>query len=207
MTAGHGIAHSERSPDEERPAGPSLHGIQTWVALPAAHERTEPDFSHHPKRSIPLITLPGVYMHLIAGTAFGRTAPTPTYSPMFYLAVEMEAGAAFELPLEHEERAVYVVSGDVEVAGTPVPVRHLAVVPSSDARAHLRAIGRRASCSSAATRSTATDTSGGTSSRARAQLMDEAAERWKNGGFAPVPGETEFIPLPERRDDRTTFVP
>src|SRR5688572_6529451 len=131
MTAGRGIVHSERSPDDARAAGPRLHGIQTWVALPKAHERTDPDFSHHPKASIPLITLPGVYMHLIAGTAFGRTSPTPTFSPMFYLAVEMEAGAAFELPLEHEERAVYVVSGDVEIGGTPVPVRHLAVVPPS----------------------------------------------------------------------------
>src|SRR4051812_23321552 len=132
MTAGHGIVHSERSPEEDRPDGPRLHGIQTWVALPKAHERTDPDFSHHPKASIPLITLPGVYMHLVAGTAFGRTAPTPTFSPMFYLAVEMEAGVAFELPLEHEERGVYVVCGDVEIAGTPVPERHLAVMPPTE---------------------------------------------------------------------------
>src|SRR5205807_7667391 len=132
MTAGHGIVHSERSPAEERARGPKLHGIQVWVALPKAHERCEPTFSHHPKSTIPLITLPGVYLHLIAGTAFGRTAPTPTYSPMFYLAVEMEPGAAFELPLEHEERAIYVVSGDVEVAGAPVALRHMAVLSAQD---------------------------------------------------------------------------
>jgi redox-sensitive bicupin YhaK (pirin superfamily) len=206
MTAGHGIVHSERSPAADRPAGPRLHGIQTWVALPQAHERTDPGFSHHPKATIPLITMPGVYMHLIAGTAFGRSAPTPTFSPMFYLAVEMEAGAAFELPLEHEERAVYVVSGNVEIAGAAVPARHLAVVPpSTPERICARSVARVMLVGGAAL-------DGDrhiwwnfvASSR---ELMDEAAERWKGGGFPSVPGETEFIPLPERHDDRTTFIP
>jgi redox-sensitive bicupin YhaK (pirin superfamily) len=206
MTAGHGIAHSERSPDGDRPGGPRLHGIQTWIALPQAHERTEPNFSHHAKDSIPLITLPGVYMHLIAGTAFGRTAPTPTYSPMFYLAVEMEAGAAFELPYEHEERGVYAVSGDVHVAGEALPARHLAVVPSNTAvrvaarsAARLMLIGgapmdgdRHIWWNFVASSKT---------------LMDDAAERWHAGDFPAVPGETEFIPLPEYHGDRVTFVP
>ena len=132
MTAGRGIAHSERSPDDLRPAGPKLHGIQTWIALPREHERCEPGFSHHPKNTVPLITMPGVYMHLIAGTAYGRTSPTPTYSPMFYLAVEMETGASFELPREHEERGVYVVCGDVDLAGSALPEHHFAVVPPTE---------------------------------------------------------------------------
>jgi len=206
MTAGHGIVHSERSPDSDRPAGPRLHGIQTWVALPKAHEHAEPAFSHHPKDTIPLITLPGAYLHLIAGTAFGRTSPTPTYSPMFYLAAELEAGAAFELPLEHEERGVYVVSGDAEVSDTPLPARHLAVVPpAAPVRVCARTPARLMLI-------------GGTAmdgdrhiwwnfvASAR-ELIDAAAERWKSGGFPPVPGETEFIPLPEDRAPRTTFVP
>ena len=206
MTAGHGIAHSERSPDEQRPAGPRLHGIQTWVALPKAHEQAAPGFSHHPKKTIPLITLPGTYMHLIAGTAFGRTAPTPTYSAMFYLAVEMEAGAAFELPLEHEERAVYAVAGDVHIAGAPLPPRHLAVVRDNGS---VRIVARTAARLMLL---------GGTpldgeryiwwnfvaSSRA---MIEDAAERWRGGGFPAVPGETEFIPLPEDRGPQTTFVP
>lgn len=206
MTAGHGIAHSERSPAEDRPAGPRLHGIQTWIALPKAHERTDPDFSHHPKASIPLMTLPGVYMHLIAGTAFGRTAPTPTYSPMFYLAVEMEPGAALELPLEHEERAVYVVSGEVEIAGSPVPLRHLAVAPSN---ATMRI------CARSAARVILIGGAAMDGDRhiwwnfvaSSREALDEAAERWRRGGFPPVPGETEFIPLPEYRGEHTTFVP
>jgi redox-sensitive bicupin YhaK (pirin superfamily) len=206
MTAGHGIAHSERSPQEDRPGGPRLHGIQTWVALPRAHERADPDFSHHPKASIPLITLPGVYMHLIAGTAFGRTSPTPTFSPMFYLAVEMEAGAAFELPLEHDERGVYVVSGDVEIGGAPVPVRHLAVVPpSTPERIRTRSAARVMIVGGAAMDGDRHIWWNFVASGR--ELMDEAAERWKRGGFPPVPGETEFIPLPEQRGDETTFVP
>ena len=206
MTAGHGIAHSERSPDEERPAGPRLHGIQTWVALPQGHEKTDPAFSHHPKGSIPLITAQGVYMHLIAGTAFGRTAPTPTYSPMFYLAVEMEAGATLELPLEHEERAVYAVAGDVSVGDTPLPQRHLAVVPpNTTARVVARSAARLMLLGGAAMdgeRHIWWNFVG--SSKA---LIDEAAERWRAGRFPPVPGETEYIPLPEYRGSHTTFVP
>ncbi len=206
MTAGHGIVHSERSPDEARAAGPRLHGIQTWIALPKAHERTDPDFSHHPKSTIPLITLPGVYMHLIAGTAFGRTAPTPTYSPMFYLAVEMEAGAAFELPLEHEERGVYVVSGDVEVGGSQLPSRHMGVLPAT---------ASPRICAKSAARVMLIGGAAMDGDRhiwwnfvaSSRELMDDAAERWHNGGFPPVPGEAEFIPLPEYRGDRVTFVP
>jgi redox-sensitive bicupin YhaK (pirin superfamily) len=152
------------------------------------------------------VTLPGVSLHLIAGTAFGRTSPVPTYSPMFYLAAEMESGAAFELPLEHEERGVYVVSGDVEIADTPLPLRHLAVAPSAaPVRVYARTPARVILI-------------GGTaldgerhiwwnfvaSSRDR---IEAAAQRWKAGAFPSVPDETEFIPLPEDRAPRTTFVP
>jgi redox-sensitive bicupin YhaK (pirin superfamily) len=206
MTAGHGIAHSERSPDDERPKGPRLHGIQTWIALPQAHERTEPHFSHHPKNTIPLITLPGVYMHLIAGTAFGRTSPTPTYSPMFYLAVEMEAGAAFELPREHEERAVYVVSGEVSVAGVDLPARHMAVVaPDEAVRVAARSAARVMLLGGSAIDGDRHIWWNFVSSSAAS--MDEAAARWEAGGFPAVPGETEFIPLPKDPRPRTTFVP
>ena len=206
MTAGRGIAHSERSPDEERPAGPRLHGIQSWVALPQAHERGEPDFSHHPKESIPLITLPGVYMHLIAGTAFGRTAPTPTFSPMFYLAVEMEPGSRLELPFEHEERGVYAVAGEMDVEGLPLRAHHLAVVPP-DTSVHITA---RTAARVMLLGGAALDGDRHiwwnfvASSR---ELIDEAAARWESGGFAQVPGETEWIPLPRDRGAQATFIP
>jgi redox-sensitive bicupin YhaK (pirin superfamily) len=206
MTAGRGIAHSERSPAEDRPTGPRLHGIQTWVALPQKDEQAAPDFSHHPRTSIPLITVSGAYLHLIAGSAFGRTAPTPTRSPMFYMAVEMEAGASFELPSEYEERGVYAVAGDVEVEGSLLPPHHLAV-----------AAGERSTRVAARTAARLMLLGGApldgerfiwwnfvSSSRT---LIDEAAERWARGAFSSVPGEAEFIPLPEDHGPRTTFVP
>ena len=105
-----------------------LHGLQTWVALPKAHEQREPSFSHHAKAELPVISSPGVTMRVIAGTAFGQRAPTPTFSPIFYVAVEMAAGATLELPPEHEERAVYAVEGELRVDGLALPPRHMAVL-------------------------------------------------------------------------------
>jgi redox-sensitive bicupin YhaK (pirin superfamily) len=81
MTAGRGIVHSERSTPEDRARGHRLHGLQTWVALPKAHEQAAPSFSHHPRASLPEIERPGVRMRVIAGTAFGQRAPAQTFSP------------------------------------------------------------------------------------------------------------------------------
>src|ERR1700682_953888 len=128
MTAGNGIVHSERTAAQDRIAGQRLHGLQTWVALPKSHEQAEPAFSHHGKVTLPRVELPGVRMRVIAGTAFGQRAPTPTFSPMFYVAVEMDAGAAFDMHPEHEERAVYAVDGDVRVESERVPPQHMTVL-------------------------------------------------------------------------------
>ena len=206
MTAGRGIAHSERSPESDRPAGARLHGIQTWVALPQAHEQAAPHFSHHPRGALPLITLPGAYLHLLAGTAFGRTAPTPTYSPMFYMAVEMEAGAAFELPSEYEERGIYAVAGAVEVGGSPLPLRHMAVVPpQSVTRIVARTAARLMILGGA--RLDGERYIWWNFVASRREMIDEAAERWRRGDFENVPGESEFIPLPPDRGPQTAFVP
>jgi redox-sensitive bicupin YhaK (pirin superfamily) len=93
MTAGNGIVHSERSPDDERNIARGLHGIQVWIALPLADEQTEPAFTHHPKASLPRLTLPAAELRLIAGSGWGLQAPVRTFSPMFYAAIEA-AGAA-----------------------------------------------------------------------------------------------------------------
>jgi redox-sensitive bicupin YhaK (pirin superfamily) len=197
MTAGGGIVHSERSPPEERARGHRLHGLQTWVALPRDRERTEPSFAHLPRGRLPEIELPGVMMRLLAGSAFGTRAPTPTFSPTLYVAVEMAPGASLELPPEHEERGLYVIDGELMVGDTPVPSHHLAVLPERET-GRVRAV----------TAATAVLLGGAkadgerliwwnfvASSRA---LIDEASSRWREQRFPPVPGETEFIPLPER---------
>ena len=116
MTAGRGIVHSERTDAPTRDAGQKMHGIQSWVALPEADAECAPSFHHHPKATLPLIERDGASMRLIVGEAFGETAPVKTYSPIFYLGVEAEAGADIPLP-DYEERATYIVSGEIEIDG------------------------------------------------------------------------------------------
>ena len=92
MTAGRGIVHSERSSPEDRAAGSLLHGIQTWLALPAQDERTEPAFVHHPKATLPVVSRPGTQLRVVAGHAFGARSPVRTFSDVLYVAAEMQAG-------------------------------------------------------------------------------------------------------------------
>lgn len=112
MTAGRGIVHSERIPAAARERGARLHGIQVWVALPREHEEVEPSFEHHAAHALPRFDQDGIELTLIVGSAYGRSAPTTTFSPMFYLAADAPRGGTLRLPAEHEERAVYVVEGE-----------------------------------------------------------------------------------------------
>src|SRR5690606_2959779 len=113
MTAGRGIVHSERTPPDARAAGPRLHGLQLWVALPRAHEDIAPSFSHHPAESLPELGDTGVVMRVLAGSAYGATSPVPVLSPLVYVEAQLDAGARLAIPCDHEERAVYVVEGEV----------------------------------------------------------------------------------------------
>jgi len=117
MTAGKGIAHSERFEDPAMLAGGSLEMIQTWVALPEKDEESTPAFDNYKPDVLPVFTDTGVWMRLIAGTAFGLKNSVKTQSPLFYLHAELEKGARFSLPQEHAERAVYVAKGSIEVSG------------------------------------------------------------------------------------------
>jgi redox-sensitive bicupin YhaK (pirin superfamily) len=119
MTAGRGIAHSERTPAEARRVGARMHGLQVWVALPDEREDDVPSFHHHPASSLPRLDLPGVARTLVAGAAEGARAPVAVSSPLFYLdaALEPEAELPLPHPDEHAERAAYVVSGGVTTDG------------------------------------------------------------------------------------------
>ncbi len=197
MTAGRGIVHSERTPPETRVRAHRMHGVQTWVALPKDREMAEPSFSHQPKATLPEIVRPGVTMRLLAGTAFGERAPTPIFSPMFYVAVEMEPGAAIELPPEHEQRGVYAVDREVLVAGEALPAQHCAVL-AEDATVRLEATtGARVMLFGGAGMDGDRKIWWNFVASSRA-LIDAASERWHEQSFPPIPGETEFIPLPER---------
>src|SRR5882762_8100967 len=117
MTAGSGIVHSERTGAAVRAAGHRLHGLQSWVALPKADEEAEPAFHHFAALQLPLRDGDGVRMRLIAGEAFGLSSPVRVFSEMFYVDATCDAGATLELPIEHAERAAYVVAGSIEIEG------------------------------------------------------------------------------------------
>jgi redox-sensitive bicupin YhaK (pirin superfamily) len=116
MTAGKGIAHSERFEDPAALAG-GLEMIQTWVALPEKDEESDPAFTNYKPDQLPIFTDTGVWMRLIAGNAFGLKSNVKTHSPLFYLHLVLVPGATFSLPAQHEERAVYIVKGEIEVSG------------------------------------------------------------------------------------------
>ena len=127
MTAGKGIAHSERFEDPSALAGGALEMIQTWVALPDKDEESEPSFENYQPEALPVFTDTGVWMRLIAGSAFGLRNNVKTLSPMFYLHVVLEQDARMGLPKEHSERAIYVAKGSVEVARRVFPAGQMLV--------------------------------------------------------------------------------
>jgi len=197
MTAGRGIVHSERTAPEDRAGGARLHGLQTWVALPESLEETAPAFTHVPGASLPRVSVDGARVTVVAGRAFGATAPTPTHSDTLYAAIEMPAGTRLVVPDDHEQRAVYAVAGGIDVDGAPIEAAHMAVVESggtfvvhaqSDATVMLVGGGRLPGERFIWWNFVA-------SSRER---IEAAKATWVAQGFGHVPGETEFIPLPDR---------
>jgi redox-sensitive bicupin YhaK (pirin superfamily) len=202
MTSGRGIVHSERTPDKERANGQTMHGIQTWVALPVASEEVEPSFEHHAAATLPQIERDGVTLRVIAGTAFGAKAPTTTFSPTLYVAASFNAGSELTLDAEHEERGVYLVEGDLSVDGEAVPLHQMAVFEPG-------APVRLASANGASVMILGGAKLDGTrfiewnfvsSSR---EKIEAAKHAWSEQRMGQVPGETEFIPLPApRREQR-----
>jgi hypothetical protein len=197
MTAGRGIAHSERTPPELRAAGPGVHGIQTWVALPRAAEEVAPSFSHHPRASLPVVESPGATVRVIAGRAFGVRSPVGVFSDTLYAAAELEPGASLAVPPEHEERGVYVVEGAVAIGETAVEAGQLAVLAEGVG------IEVRAPFSATLMLLGGAKMDGPrfiwwnfvSSSKER---IERAKDDWRADRFGQVPGETERIPLPER---------
>jgi redox-sensitive bicupin YhaK (pirin superfamily) len=196
MTAGRGIAHSERTPGEARASGQPMYGIQSWIALPEAHEEADPSFQHFDAAGLPVIEDAGVWARVIAGSAFGRTAPVGMLSPWLYAEVRLAANASVPLDPDHEERAVYVADGEVEIAGETFEGPRLLIFRPGD-RITVKA-----------TRAARLMFLGGTALEgpryiwwnfvsSRRERIEQAKEDWKRGRFAPVPGESEFIPLPE----------
>jgi redox-sensitive bicupin YhaK (pirin superfamily) len=195
MTAGSGIAHSERTP-QDAAAGSPLSGIQFWVALPKSHEEMSPAFLHLEASELPVVEDRNVSARIIAGDAFGSHSPLSAPHPMICVDIAMATGAHIELPADHPEQALYVASGEIELHGARHGQGQLLILPTAT------------HCSVQATSDARLILLGGepmdgprhiwwnfvSSSKDR---IEQAKQDWKQGRFPAVPGETEFIALPE----------
>lgn len=117
MTAGRGIVHSERTPDEKRKTGMKVNGIQLWVALPAEHEETDPSFTHYPKDVLPEFTYDKSFVKLLVGNLFGQSSPVKIHSDLFYAEARIKKGETFNFEVNGRESAAYVVDGAVSADG------------------------------------------------------------------------------------------
>ncbi len=198
MTAGRGIVHSERTGPERRAKGDSLHGLQMWVALPAAAEEMAPAFAHHPVEDFPLVRERGTTARIVVGSLYGARSPVATTSDTVFADVLLRAESTLPLDADHEERAIYVLTGEIDIAGDRFGPQKLLVFRPGD-RITLTAV---------------TDAhlviAGGAAMdgprhiwwnfvSSRKERIEQAKAEWKTGKFDIVPGDTEeFIPLPEK---------
>jgi redox-sensitive bicupin YhaK (pirin superfamily) len=198
MTAGKGIVHSERTAAPDLARDRNVFGIQSWVALPKQHEETAPAFEHVAMEKLPLIADKGITARVVAGSLYGATSPVKTHSDLFYADVQVLAGAALPLPVEHEERGVYLAEGEIEVAGQHFAAGRLLVFRPGDAIT-LRAV------QNARVMLLGGEPMDGprhiwwnfvSSSKDR---IEAAKDDWKRARFGIVPGdEADFIPLPDK---------
>lgn len=195
MTAGRGIVHSERAGDDLHTTS-RLHGIQSWMALPTDKEEIEPAFLHYPAADLPQVDADGTSVRLIMGEAFGHISPVQQHSPTLYFDCRMRAGSTLSLPEDYKELAVYVVSGRVRIDQQHYESGVMAIacagntiVLEAEEDSHVMVIGG--------------DSLGDrhlwwnfvSSSKDR---IESAKSDWQHGRFDAVPGETEFIPLPNK---------
>lgn len=197
MTAGRGIAHSERTSADERKSAHRLHGLQNWVALPKKDEETAPEFIHYDAETIPGVSSDGVELRIIAGEAYGQRSPVKVYSPLFYVDVRLKPGASFALPNNHPEQALYVIDGTIDADGAQAGAQTM-IVFTAKAKAAVKAIS---ACHIVLLGGEPFDEPRHiwwnfvSSSKDR---IEQAKDDWKAGRFARIPGDDkEFIPLPD----------
>lgn len=210
MIAGRGITHSERTSAATRQTRHGLFGIQTWIALPEAHEDMAPDFEHHEKTALPTLTDTGVTARLILGTAYGRQSPVTMLSESFYLDVQLAPGASFPLPDDHEDRGIYVSQGEIEIAGDVFPSGRMMVFrPGDKLSAKAGAEGARLMLLGGATLNEPRYIWWNFVSSSKEKIIEASrawhAADWREGPFRLPPGdEEEFIPL-DRQPDGSRF--
>ncbi len=199
MTAGSGIVHSERTGKALRASGSSIEGLQCWVALPKKHEEIDPGFVHVAANALPIIEGEGATAKIIAGSFFGQRSPVPTLSDLFYVDVQLAPQARLDVPAEYPEQAIYVVAGQLDLGRDGVFGPGQLLVLRANTAVTLRNAG---------TVTTRLMLLGGEPMDGSRYLvwnfvsssierLEQAKEDWRLQRFAAVPGETEFIPLPD----------
>ena len=198
MTAGRGIAHSERTGEEVRAAGHRLHGIQSWVGLPQSDEEAPPAFQHFSVEDLPEREEKGVTLRMIAGSAFGLVSPVKTFSPIFYADARLAPGGALHYAAEHEERALFVIEGEIQTGAAEIhgPGALLALEPGEEVSLYADAPARVMLLGGAALDGERHIWWNFVSSSK--DRIERAKQEWKSGAFGTIPGDDkEFIPLPE----------
>lgn len=198
MTAGSAIAHVERTPEALLAEDFEMHGLQVWLASPKEHEQGPGHYSHHPAATLPVSDNLGVAIRMIAGTGFCLESPVPVLSPTLYAELRLQTATSLLIPTEHQQRALYVLDGEAQLDGEPLPLHSLVVLPEgenatlfAESDCHAVLIGgapldgpRRINWNFVAS---------------DPLLINEARRRWAAGDWPQVPGENERIELPPSR--------
>lgn len=195
MTAGSGIVHSERSPQGERDAGAKLYGMQTWLALPDGKEEIDPAFEA--RTDLPLLESSGARAQVIMGSLWGATAPTTCYAETIYAEIALDADGSLPIDAQADERALMLVGGEASIDGEPLGLYVLTVLKPGEAMTLRSGSGGRVMLLGGEAFATKRHVFWNFVSSSRDRI-EQAKDDWRAGRFAKVPGETEWIPLPEK---------
>ncbi|MEH3121513.1 MAG: pirin family protein [Sphingomonas phyllosphaerae] len=196
MTAGAGIVHSERSPDDVRVDGPRLDGIQTWLALPDGQEDRAPAFEHVAADKMPVVDAHGATARVVMGSLWGATSPVTAYAETIYADIVLAPGAAVPIDDSTDERAIYLASGEATLDGLTLEPQRLYVLRPGNAATLSSKTGGRAMLAGGAAFATPRHVWWNFVHSSR-DAIREAKRAWKAGEFASVPNDSEWIPLPE----------
>ena len=200
MTAGRGIAHSERTGAAVRAAGHRMHGIQSWIGLPQADEEATPAFQHFAAADLPERNDKNVTLRLIAGSAFGLTSPVKTFSPIFYADARFAPGGALHYRAEHEERALFVIDGEVQTGGIEVHGPGAMLALEKDEEISLYADGPARVMLLGGAKLDGERHIWWNFVSSSMKRIERAKQEWRDGKFGLIPGDDqEFIPLPEQK--------
>lgn len=194
MTAGNGIVHSERIPEDIRNESMNVEGMQVWLALPRQFENCEPAFDHYPANTIPAYQSADLTARILLGSAFGQSSPVKTASVTTYLDMTISAGAEYQPEFPGQEIAIYTLDDAIAINGENIPAFHLAIL-DADSQIFSKKTARFILLGGEALPDERFILWNFVASSR--EKLQEAADRWEQNRFALVPGETDRIPLPK----------